>query len=48
MIIQPVEGVEAQTADRLLLKRYGWQRRMLDAFGWLRRWQYVHYVIEAA
>jgi len=45
--IQPAPGAEAATADRLLAARYGWQRRLLDIFGWLRRWRYVHYTIAA-
>lgn len=44
----PAEAAHAEVADRLLATRYGWQRRLLDAFGWLRRWRYVHYVITPA
>lgn len=46
--IMPVEEEQAAVADRLLTARYGWQRRLLDAFGWLRRWHYDHYVIAPA
>jgi uncharacterized protein len=46
--IVPAEDEQAAVADRLLAARYGWQRRLLDAFGWLRRWRYVHYVITPA
>jgi uncharacterized protein len=43
--ITPTEEAETAMADQLLAARYGWQRRLLDAFGWLRRWRYVHYTI---
>lgn len=43
--ILPTEQAEAVVADRLLAARYTWQRRLLDVFGWLRRWRYVHYAI---
>lgn len=46
--IVPAADEPAAVADRLLAARYGWQRRLLDAFGWLRRWRYVHYVIAPA
>lgn len=46
--IVPAEDEPAALADRLLAARYGWQRRLLDAFGWLRRWRYVHYVVAPA
>jgi uncharacterized protein len=39
------DASQAVVADQLLRIRYGWQRRMLDAFGWLRRWKYTHFVI---
>lgn len=48
VVIVPAEEVQAGVADQLLAARYGWQRRLLDAFGWLRRWRYVHYVITPA
>lgn len=44
--IRPCRAHEAAEADQLLRARYGWQRRLLDVFGWLRRWSYVHYVVE--
>lgn len=48
VVIVPAEAAHAEVADRLLATRYGWQRRLLDAFGWLRRWRSVHYVITPA
>jgi uncharacterized protein len=44
--VAPVSDEEAEQVDKLLARRYGWQRRLLDAFGWLRRWQYVIYGVE--
>lgn len=34
-----VEGAQAETADRLLTRKYGWQKRALDLFGWFKRWR---------
>lgn len=43
--ISPAPEADVIVVDRLLAVRYGWQRRLLDVFGWLRRWRYAHYVI---
>lgn len=34
-----VEGAEAEHAEALLSRKYGFQKRLIDAFGWLRRWR---------
>jgi PPOX class probable F420-dependent enzyme len=33
------EGTAAEHAEALLSGKYGFQKRMFDAFGWLRRWR---------
>lgn len=37
VLITPVAEAETAEIDRLLAARYGLQRRLIDAFGWLRR-----------
>lgn len=34
-------GEAAEHADRLINKKYGFQKKMLDLFGKLRRWKYA-------
>lgn len=34
-------GEEAEHADRLIDKKYGFQKKMLELFGKLRRWKYA-------
>jgi hypothetical protein len=34
-----VEGAAAEHAEALLSRKYGFQKRLIDAFGWLRRWR---------
>jgi PPOX class probable F420-dependent enzyme len=34
-----VEGQAAEHAEALLSRKYGFQKRLIDAFGWLRRWR---------
>jgi uncharacterized protein len=36
-----VTGEEAARADRLLARKYGFQRKLLDLFGKLKRWDYT-------
>ena len=36
-----VGGDEAAEADRLLARKYGFQRKMLDLWGKLKRWDYA-------
>lgn len=34
-------GADAEHADMLLNKKYGWQKKMLDLFGKFKKWQYT-------
>jgi hypothetical protein len=45
--IVPLAEASVAPIDRQLAARYGWQRRLLDLFGWIRRWRYVHYEVSA-
>lgn len=34
-----LDGQEAERADRLLGRKYGWQKRMVDFYGRFKKWQ---------
>jgi uncharacterized protein len=42
-----VEGAQADAADRLLTRKYGWQKRALELFGSFKRWRYTIIEIQA-
>ena len=34
-----LDGQEAERADRLLRRKYGWQKRLVDLFGRFKKWE---------
>ncbi len=40
-----MEGAAAEHAEALLSRKYGFQKRLIDLFGWFRRWRTTMIVV---